>query len=79
MTMTSYETTVTVENQGQILVSGLPFRAGTKVDVTITPARNGADSQGCAARLLAALDKARNSESAGPLRRAELYDRDILH
>jgi hypothetical protein len=79
MTMSTYETTATVENQGQIRVSGLPFEVGTKVDVTVTPAHNGADSRGRAAQLLAALDNARNCESVGPLRRAELYDRDILH
>ena len=31
------------------------------------------------ARLLAALDKARNVNSVGPLKRDELYDRNVLH
>ena len=31
-----------------------------------------------AGRLFAALDKARNTEPVGPLRREELYDRKVL-
>jgi len=77
-----YETSATVEDQGQVRVAGVPFKPGTRVEVTITPIPNGSESgiadPGRAARLLAALDKARNSESVGPLRRDELYDRDIL-
>ena len=30
-------------------------------------------------RLLAALDKARNVQSVGRLKREELYDRNVLH
>lgn len=81
--MNSYETTATVEDQGQVRVVGVPFKPGTRVDVTITAAQNGSELASSAepdrvARLLAALDKSRNTESVGPLRRAELYDRDIL-
>jgi len=81
--MKTYETSATVEEQGRVLVAGVPFAPGTQVEVTITPIQNGAGpasaaEQGRAQRLLAALDKARNSESVGPLRRAELYDRDML-
>ena len=82
--MKIYETSATVKEQGRVLVAGVPFAPGTPVEVTITPIQNGAGSPGAeeegrAQRLLAALDKARNSESVGPLRCAELYDRDILH
>jgi hypothetical protein len=54
------------------------------VEVSITPIQKGAGPSSVpepdrAQRLLAALDKARNSQAIGPLRRAELYDRDILH
>jgi hypothetical protein len=82
--MSTFETSATVEEQGRVSVSGVPFEPGTRVEVTITPIQNGANLSGSAeadraARLLATLDKARNSESVGPLRRAELYDRDILH
>jgi hypothetical protein len=82
--MNTYETTATVEDQGQVRVVGVPFAPGTSVEVTITPTRNGAGSSSRvdserAARLLAALDKSTNTEPVGPLRRAELYDRDLLH
>lgn len=76
--MTSYETTATVESRGEIHVSGVPFQPGTSVKITISPAQNGADSAARTARLLAALDKARNTQPVGPLDRAALYDRDIL-
>lgn len=82
--MKTYETTATVEEQGQVRVAGVPFEPGTLVEVMITATRNGTESPSAAegdraARLLAALDKARNSETVGPLSRAELYDRKILH
>lgn len=82
--MNIYETTATVEDQGQIRLGGVPFAPGTRVEVTITPARNGMETPSAvepdrAARLLAALDKARNKDTVGSLRRADLYDRNILH
>jgi hypothetical protein len=82
--MNTYETSATVEDQGQVHVAGVPFEPGTRVEVTITPVQNGAELPSAAepdraGRLLAALDKARNSETVGPLRRAELYDRSILN
>ena len=82
--MSTYETSATVGEQGRVVIAGVPFEPGTRVEVTIAPVQNGSESSGAAeadraARLLAALDKSRNTETAGPLRRAELYDRDILH
>jgi hypothetical protein len=82
--MSSYETSATVEDQRQIRVAGLPFEPGTRVVVTITTTQNGTESPSAgepsrAARLLAALDKSRNTETVGRLRRSELHDRDILH
>jgi hypothetical protein len=81
--MNTYETSATVEDEGKIRVAGVPFAPGTRVEVTITPAQNGPAAPSAAepdrvARLLAALDKARNTQTVGPLRRAELYDRNIL-
>lgn len=35
--MKTYETSVTVEEQGRIIVADVPFPPGTEVDVTITP------------------------------------------
>ena len=81
--MSTYEISAIVEDQGQVRVAGVPFEPGTRVAVIVTPIQNGAgstaDEQSRAQRLLAALAKARNHESVGPLRRAELYDRGILH
>jgi len=84
MTMNAYETTATVEDNGQIRLAGVPFEPGTEVEVTIKPAPNGGHvtdgaASDRAARLFAALDKARNTEPVGPLRREELYDRKVLH
>lgn len=35
--MSSFETTATVENQGEVRVAGVPFAPGTEVEVTISP------------------------------------------
>jgi hypothetical protein len=40
--MQSYETTATVEGEGQVRVSGVPFAAGTQVEVSIYPQRRSA-------------------------------------
>ena len=41
--MKSYETFTTVESQGNIHVSGVPFAPGTEVEVTISPKRREPD------------------------------------
>jgi len=77
--MKSFETTVTVENHGEIRLA-VPFAPGTEVEITVKPAHHGESSAtDRAARLLSALDKARNTVTAGPLRREELYDRKVLY
>jgi hypothetical protein len=80
--MQSFETSATVGDNGQVQLTGLPFPSGTPVEVTVRPAQNGAQQTASTTkrvgRLFAALDKARNTESVGPLRREELYDRDVL-
>lgn len=73
----------TLEDHGQVRVAGVPFAPGTAVEVIIRPAQNGGHATAAAAtdraaRLCAALDKARNTEPVGPLRREELYDRKVL-
>ena len=35
--MTSYETSATVEDDGRLLLDGVPFAAGTQVEVVISP------------------------------------------
>jgi len=78
--MKSFETTATVENHGEIRLAGVPFAPGTEVEITVKPAHHGEPSAtDRAARLLSALDKARNTVTAGPLRREELYDRKVLY
>lgn len=78
--MHAYETSATVQSQGEVHVAGVPFEPGTEVEVVISPKehsgkRPAQDSNHWLARLFAALDKGRNSESIGSLRREELYDR----
>ena len=86
--MKAYETTATVDKSGELHVQGLPFAPGTQVQVSIvsktelTPQSPSEPAnvpvQENVARLFAALDKARNTESVGPLNREELYDRKVL-
>jgi hypothetical protein len=41
--MKAYETNATVEGRGQIHLAGVPFAAGTEVEVTISPKRRSAE------------------------------------
>lgn len=80
--MKTFETSATVEDQGRVLLAGLPFAPGTTVEVTIRekavaePARF-AESV-ASVRALFTQVRAKNTESIGPLRREELYDRKVL-
>lgn len=81
--MKTFETIAMVEDHGQVRVGGVPFAPGTEVEVTIKPAQDAGRETAAAvsdraARLFAALDKARNTEPIGPLSREELYDRKVL-
>ena len=84
--MNSYETSATVEDQGQIHVAGVPFAPGTEVTITIRekaeldPAAEEKKLEQARARMreLFATVRARNTEPIGPLRREELYDRKVL-
>lgn len=80
--MNTFETTATVEERGTISLGGVPFEPGTQVEVTIRAKAAAATGAALAtdrvSRLFAALDKARNTEPVGPLRREELYDRQVL-
>jgi hypothetical protein len=83
--MNQYETSTTVSGQGEIHLGGVPFIAGTAVEITVrekagaeaSPPTNKERSDRVG-KLFAALDKARNTEPVGPLRREELYDRNVL-
>ena len=78
--MSAYETTATVEDQGQVRVAGVPFAPGTEVEVTIRQKVPEPDLEAARARMrdLFARVRARNTQSVGPLRREELYDRKVL-
>jgi hypothetical protein len=41
--MSTFETSATVEAQGQVRVTGVPFAPGTEVEVTISPKRRPAE------------------------------------
>lgn len=41
--MKTYETSATVEDQGRVSLTGVPFAPGTQVEVTISPKRRSAD------------------------------------
>jgi hypothetical protein len=81
--MNPLETSTIVEGQGEIHLAGVPFQPGTEVEVVVSPkacgGAPGADAGVRVRALLAALDKGRNDDPIGPLRRKELYDRDQLH
>jgi hypothetical protein len=84
--MSTYETSATVEEQGRIVVAGVPFVPGTEVEVIIREkvAADGGDppanveTSRLHMRELFARGRARNTEPVGPLRREELYDRKVL-
>lgn len=41
--MQTYETSATVEDQGQVHVAGVPFAPGTEVEITISAKRRSAE------------------------------------
>jgi hypothetical protein len=80
--MSTYETSTTVGGHGEIHVAGVPFQPGTEVEVVISPKTTDtpprSDAGDRVGPLLAALDRARNVEPIGSLRRDELYDRNLV-
>ena len=78
--MQAYETSATVEKEGQVRIVGVPFTPGTPVEVTISPQqRSPAEFAAAWQQLCTALDEAHNVAPIGALRREELYDRDDVH
>ena len=81
--MNAYETSATVGGHGEIHLAGVPFQAGTEVEVVISPktadVSPASDSNNYLGSLFAALDHGRNNEPIGSLKREELYDRDDVH
>ncbi|MGD9631867.1 MAG: hypothetical protein AB7I57_19515 [Pirellulales bacterium] len=72
--MNTFESSATVGTHGEIHLVGLPFLPGTEVEIVVS-AKQSDSANGRAAALLTALDRARNAEPVGPLRREDLYDR----
>jgi hypothetical protein len=58
--MNTYETSATVEDQGRVQVVGVPFAAGTQVQVTIRPKRRSAEEFSAAWRRVCAELRARS-------------------
>jgi len=52
--MSSFETSATVQPQGQVVVGGVPFEPGTEVEVSINPKRASAQEFGAAWRRVCA-------------------------
>lgn len=81
--MNCFETSTVVQDQGEIHLAGVPFQPGTEVEVVVSPrtVEPGleADTKARVDALFDALNKARNDDPVGPLRREELYDRGQLH
>jgi hypothetical protein len=82
--MKIFETTATVEDQGQIRVTGVPFAAGTEVEVAISPKTESEQGEmnSDSAALAAARDRMRELFStikgfrnSPRIPREELYDR----
>ena len=85
--MNAYETTATVEDHGQVHVAGVPFEAGTEVEVTISRKVRSADhtpssdEQAWAAarqRMRELLGAAKGFRNSPRIPREELYDGVIV-
>jgi hypothetical protein len=60
--MNIYETSATVQEQGRVLVAGVPFAPGTEVEVTISPKRRSEDEVNSADDVAVAAARARMQE-----------------
>ena len=84
--MSSFETSATVEEQGRLLVAGVPFAPGTKVDVKISPKPPSGDEATCAEPLAAARERMRELfrtvkgfRNSPRIPGEELYERGRIH
>ena len=86
--MKTFETSATVQEQGRVLVAGVPFAPGTEVEITITPKVRSADevrhsddealaaARGRMRELFRTIKGFRNSPRVP---REELYERGHVH
>jgi len=82
--MSTYETSATVEEQGRVLVAGVPFAPGTEVEVTISP-KVGSENEvtraedqalaGSRERMRELFATVKGFRMAPKMRREDLYDR----
>jgi len=86
--MKSYETFATVEEQGRVLVAGVPFAPGTEVEITISPKRRSEDEASSPddETLAASRDRMRELfrtikgfRNSPHIPREELYERRRFH
>lgn len=83
--MNVYSTTATVEANGQIHLIEAPFSPGTEVEVVIrekiaeaSASPPGSVTPRASIREVFERIQGRNTESVGPLRREEIYDRAVF-
>jgi hypothetical protein len=84
--MNTYETSATVEAQGEVRVVGVPFAPGTEVEITISPKRpTEEEAPSSAAALTAARERLRELfgtikgfRNSPRMPREELYKRGSL-
>jgi hypothetical protein len=85
--MNSFETSATVEDQGRVVVAGVPFAPGTRVEVKIstmpdvsdTPeAASDADVAAARAKLRELFATIKGFRNTPRIPREELYDRGSL-
>jgi len=86
--MKTFETSGTVEEQGRILVAGVPFAPGTEVEITISPKRRSeeevtsADDSALAAareRMRELFRTVKGFRNSPRIPREELHERGRLH
>jgi hypothetical protein len=80
--MTTYETSATVEEQGRVLVVGVPFAQGTEVAISISPKRQAEAMPADAVAVAASRERMRELfrtitgfRNSPRIAREELYDR----
>jgi len=86
--MSIFETSGTVEEQGRVLVAGVPFAPGTEVEITISPKARSADAVKHSDNEALAAARARMRElfrtikgfrNSPRIPREELYERGRVH
>ena len=85
--MNTYETSATVEEQGRVLVAGVPFAPGAEVEITISPKRRSEDEvapsddevvAAARARMQGLFHTVKGFRNSPRIGREELYERGSL-